>query len=534
MKKLLLIVAFISYANSFAQSADLDREYFKVSYVKLPETPILENDKRTYSINLRGVAIEGFSRVNNPGTLDINYNFSGTTITNAKIDKIKHEKKDKDGNVISTSYTYKAKARFTSSAGITVINALTKESYNKAFQESSDYVSDAFSSYYKAERHYANNKYDIKNNHASKHRATIKNRVKAHLNDKYGYVPYSENKYLWILGSKRHPEYAKHHEAFQKVKEAFEKMKYDEPTDKIAEELEPVIAYFNDVIPRYQGKKRKLRKVRYASYYNIAKMYYYLDMPEKTKEYAQKIIDNDYDKSDGKYLIKSAENLIETLKRNQMTSRHMEVLTEDLRNEEEIAEVVEEEQPKESKISLELQKAYLISAKNDTLLVNINNGDISKIGYTLKTVQLDSKGELVGVLTKNASNCKEVLFIDGTRYKNIKFKESSVKSGSLDLGQAALGGASGKLCKVLFESDKIGLYKFKNKELVILPTGSEKGKSTSGMSFVFGFNKNLAKLAKDCPSVAQKAKSKAYKNIEESLVKFCEELTNCQGDQVSK
>ena len=253
-------------------------------------------------------------------------------------------------------------------------------------------------------------------------------------------------------------------------------------------------------------------------------------MPEKVKEYAQKIIDNDYDKSDGKGFLRNADELIETLKRNEMDSRHMKVLTEDLRNdvvEEEEEKIVVEEQSKENQISLELQKAYLISAKNDTLLVNINSNDISKIGHTLKTVQLDSKGELVGVLTKNASDCKEVLFIDGTRYKNIKFEESAAKSGT-DTS------SSDKLCKVLFESDKIGLYKFNETELVILPAGSEKGVSTSGMSFVFGFDKNLAKIAKDCPAVAKKAGEKKYKNTEESLLKFCEELTNCEGDQASK
>ena len=531
MKKLLLLVAFMLCANSFSQSADLDREYFNVSYVKLPSTPILENDKRTYSINLRGVSIEGFSRVNYPGILDVNYNFNGTTVRNVKVDKIKHEKKDKDGKVTSTWYTYKAKASFTSSAGITVINALTKESNERAFQESSDYTSDEFSSYYKAERHYALNKYDIKSNHAAKHKSLIKNSVRYYLNSKYGYVPYTnQNEFLWILGSKKHPEYAKHHEAYQKVKEIFAKMKYDEPTDEIAKEVEPIIAYFNDVVPRFEGNKRKLRKVRYASYYNIAKIYYYLDMPEKVKEYAQKIIDNDYDKSDGKGFLRNADELIETLKRNEMDSRHMKVLTEDLRNdvvEEEEEKIVVEEQSKENQISLELQKAYLVSAKNDTLLVNINSNDISKIGHTLKTVQLDSKGELVGVLTKNASDCKEVLFIDGTRYKNIKFEESAAKSGT-DTS------SSDKLCKVLFESDKIGLYKFNDTELVILPAGSEKGLSTSGMSFVFGFDKNLAKIAKDCPAVAKKAGEKAYKNTEESLLKFCEELTNCEGDQASK
>lgn len=532
MKKFLPLVALFLYASSFAQSTNLDKERFQVSYVKLPSDPILENDKRTYSINLNGVAIEGFSKVNAPGTLDITYNFSGTNMQEVKIDKIKHEKKDKDGKVISTTYTYKAKSGFTSSATINVINAITGESYEKSFQESTDYTSEEFSSYYKAERHYALNKYEIKNKHRSTHRSSIKSSIKYYLNGRYGYVPYTTNsEFLWILASKKHPEKVKHYEAYEKTKEAFAKMKFDEPTDELAKELEPVIQYFNDVVPRYPGDKRKMRKVKYASYYNLANIYYYLDMPEKVKEYGQKIIDNDYDKSDGKRFIRYAESLKESLDKNKMTSRHMKVVTEDISN---VVEEAEEVAESNEKPNLELNKAYLITQKNDTTLVDVNTSDIASIAYDLKIVQYDNNGSPIGTRIKKANVCKEIVFVDGLRYKNIKFKESSVKSGSVDVAQVALGGATDKLCKVVFESDKIGLYKFNNKELVILTPGEEKGKSTSGMSFVFGFKKNLAKLAKDCPAVAKKAEAKEYKNTEESLIKFCQDLTNCGSDEASK
>lgn len=532
MKRLLLLVILLLPATLLAQSTNLDRERFSVSYVKLPSDPIIENDKRTFSINLNGIAIQGYSKVNAPGTLDINYNFNGTSVSDAKIEKIKHEKKNKEGKVISVSYTYKAKAKFISSATINVINALSGQSYEKTFNNESNYTSNAFNSYYKAERHYAVNKYDIKSNHRSKHKSAIKSNIKSYLNSRYGYVPYStQSEFLWILASKRHPEHQKHHEAYNNMKVVFAKMKYDEPMDEIHKELEPIIQYFNDVIPRYPGKKRKMRKVKYASYFNLANIYYYLDMPEKVKENAQKLIENGYDKSDGKRFIRYAESLTKTLEANKMKSRHMKVLTEDISN---VKEEVKEtpQQPKPSS-NLELNKAYLITKKNDTVLVDINTTNIAKIGYDIKTVQYDNNGTPIGTRIKKAKGCKELLFIDGLHYKNIKFKESSIKSGAVNVGQA-LGGATDKLCKVLFESDKINLYKFNNKELVFVTPGSDKGKSTSGMSFVFGFKKNLMKLAKNCPEVAKKAKAKTYKNTEESLLKFCNDLTDCDTSKSIK
>ncbi|MGB1041873.1 MAG: hypothetical protein ACPGU6_00635 [Tenacibaculum sp.] len=526
MKQKLLLIALFLGVKVFAQSTDLDRERFHVSYVKLPTDPVLENDKRTYSINLNGVKIQGFSKVNAPGVIDIKYSFSGTNVSGAEIKKIKHEKKDKDGNVISTSYTYKALAKFSSSATINVINAVTGDSYEKSFQESADYSSKAFDRYYRAEEFYKNNKYDIKSNYRSKQKSAIKRSIDGYLNARYGYRPYNtKNEFLWILGSKRHPEHAKHHEAYNTMKNIFDKMKYDESTDEIAKELAPVIAYFNEVVTRYVGKKRKMRKVRYASYFNLANIYYYLDMPEKVKEYGQKIIDNNYDKSDGKRFIRYADALSKSLETNKMKSRHMKVVTEDISN-----AIAEEEAPKKEAVveDIELNKAYLITQKNDTTLVDINTKDIARIGYDLRTVQYDTTGRPIGTRIKKAKGCKELLFTDGLHFKNIKFKESSVKSGSVDVGQAVLGGATDKLCKVLFESDKISLYKFNNKELVIVPAGSDKGSSTLSMGFVFGFKKKLAKLAKDCPSVAEKAQKKQYKNTEESLLQFCNDLTSCK------
>lgn len=449
-----------------------------------------------------------------------------------KIEKEKHVKKDKDGNVTSSWYTYKVTANYKSSGRMNVINASTSQSYEESFQQRTDYKSSDFNSYYKAEKYYKINKYDIKSNQRSKHRSEIKSTINSYLNSRYGYRSYSSNlEFLWILASKKHPEKKAHHEAYNKLKNIFEKMKYDETTNEIAKELEPVIAYFNGVIARYPGTKRKMRKVKYASYYNLANIYYYLDMPEKTKEYGQKIIDNDYDKSDGRRFLRSAVSLAKTLEENKMKSRHMKILTEDIsnvKNEEEEREVLSQ-QPKTA-YNLELNKAYLITKKNDTVLVDMNTSDIAKIGYDLKTIQYDANGTPIGTRIKKAKGCKELLFTDGLHYKNIKFKESSVKSSSVDVAQAVLGGATDKLCKVLFESDKISLYKFNNKELVIVPAGSEKGNSTLSMSFVFGFKKKLAKLAKDCPAVADKAKAKKYKNTEESLLKFCNELSDCKTE----
>ncbi len=530
-QRLLLPIALLFCALSFAQSTDLDKENFQVSYVKLPSNPVLEDTKRTYSSNSNVARISGFSKVKAPGTLDFTYSFKGTTTGEVSIEKIKHEKKDKDGNVVSVSYTYRANTSFRSTATLTTINALTGQSNENTFADESTYSSGEADSYYKAERLFNNNKYEIKNSHRSQHKGNIRSDIRSYLDRTYGYVPYTyAYEHFWILGSKKHPEYQKHHEAFDKLKVAFDKMKHDVPMDEIKKEVEPVIEYFNSIIPNYEGTKRKMRKVKYASYYNIAKIYYYLDMPEKVKEYAQKLIENDYDKADGKNFIKMADNLAKILEVNKVASRHMQVLTEDISNVPEEEE--EEKEVQKAAPVFDLNKAYLITKENDTLLVDIKTDDIPKIGYTIKTVEFDSNGAPVATRNKSAKKCKELLFTDGLHFKNIKFKESAIKGGdAVDTSQLVLGGATDKICKVLYESDKIGLYLFQDTEIVILPAGSEKGKSTLSTAFVFGFKKNLSKLAEGCPAVQEKAKNKEYENTEASLIKFCDDLTKCSAAQ---
>ncbi|MBQ4802585.1 hypothetical protein J8L88_06920 [Aquimarina sp. MMG015] len=521
MKQTLLsCIASLLCTISFAQSANIDRENFKTSYVNLPSKPILDDSKRTYSINTGSITIPGFSKVKTGGTLDINYKFHGTKIGTVDIKKEKHEKKDKDGKVLSVSYTYTANVNYASSATLSVNNATNANAYEKSYSESETHTSGEFSTYKKAQDYYNNNRYNLRDKYKSSHKSQFLSSARGHLTSTYGYdIESHEREFFWILRSKKHPEFAKHQEAYQTLQSAFEKMKYNASIDSLKTEVQPVIDYFNSVIPNYQGKKRKIRKVRYASYYNIAKIYYYLDEPEKVKEYAQKIIDNDYDKSDGKYFNRIADQLIEDFKANETKSRHFEVVTEDLSD--------QEEDQNDISTDIEVNQAYLITKENDTTLVDIKTSDINKIAYSLKTVEYDQNGKPFGTRVRKAKKCKELVFIDGDHYRNIKFKESSIKNGEVDAGQMILGGATDKLCKVLFESEKINLYLFNNKELVILPAGSEKGKSTMSTGYVFGFKKNLTKLAEGCTVVQEKIANKEYKNNQEDLLRFCKELTNC-------
>ncbi|QXP61167.1 hypothetical protein [Olleya sp. HaHaR_3_96] len=322
----LLPVVWLFSILGIAQSANLDREKVQVSYVKLPSHPILEKENRTYSSNSSALTISGYKRQSEEAVLTVDFDYHGTQVEDVNINKEKHEKKDKEGNVTSTTYTYAATANYTSTGTLIINNSVSGGSKTQNYSEKKAYKSSDYSTYNKARDYYNNNKDNLRNKQNASHKSIIVNNAKAYLNATFGFVP-TINKYefFWILGSKKHPEFENHHINFDKLKVIIDNMKYDQPIDELEKELEPVITYFENVVEKYQGKKKKLRKVRYASYYNLANIYYYLDQPEKCEAYGQKIIDNDYDKSDGRYFIRIAKNLKQKLESNKVDSRHFSV-----------------------------------------------------------------------------------------------------------------------------------------------------------------------------------------------------------------
>ncbi len=328
MKKLLLVTMLFTI-SFYAQKANLDRKYIKASYLKLPSEPILDDTKRTYTVNSNNIKIEGFSRLEEKASLEIEIMFESTKISDVEIKTIKREKKNKEGKVTSTTYSYQATSSISTSGSLSVKNYISNKNLNRSLSKNERYTSKEFSSNYKAREYWHDNKYSIRSDYSSRQRKEMLSQANHVLNNKYGYPEFVQNALFWFLGSKKHPEYQNHKDMLVKLQAVIAKMSYKTPlTDEIKQGMQEIIKYFESVVPKYPGDKKKFRKIRYSSYYNIAKIYYLLDDTVKSKEYGQKIIDNDYDKKDGKSMIKKAESLEKSFEINKVNTRHFDVLTE--------------------------------------------------------------------------------------------------------------------------------------------------------------------------------------------------------------
>lgn len=373
MKKTLIFSLFLLSISVSAQKVDLDRFYFDVNYQILPKIPV-PFEKRTFTstVNLGGriqtytnssamnekVKIYGWKKTEDNPTVKIELNIEDFVERNVSQEISVDELKDKDGKVISRKEYYYVIANYSGVAHAKIVgprapviltekqieeekakqaaassnrflkNAVVKKdtvASNNGFRFnlSSDlsYKSKEFPTPSAAIKDFYLNKnaiFDEKlRDFAEGSMKDFNNRI----NNSYGFTPESRSEILWILDAKNE-EGKTQIEAIQAVKELFKTMKPNEPIEDLRTNMQPLIEYFESLKTKYPDDNKPSRKMRYSAYYNLAMIYLMLDQPERTIIEAQKLIENDYDKSDGKVFIERANRLMDDFKKANTRSTH--------------------------------------------------------------------------------------------------------------------------------------------------------------------------------------------------------------------
>jgi hypothetical protein len=366
MKKITLLLLLFVSSKNFAQKVDLDRFYFDVKYQDLPSENV-PLEKRTYGIHVKTggpvtnymsesaiydkINLVGWKRVEADPTVGIDFVLEDFVSRGSEAKSETVSNKDKDGKVTSTTY-YWVESRYSARgyAKITgpmappkqeakkeeakpvnkfLVNAVINKpaaptedaqsiSFNKEFTYTTDKNTSGSST---ATTQFNNNKDAIYNQKLREFVdgsiSTLWNRV----NGRYGFPEIATRELVWILDAKN-DEGKTQMEAVEAVKEIFKGMKADEPTDQLEANLKPLIEYFESLKTKYASDDKPGRKMRYSAYYNLAKIYLYLDQPDKTIKEGEALITNDYDPKDGKKLIEEANKLKELLAKTGFATRH--------------------------------------------------------------------------------------------------------------------------------------------------------------------------------------------------------------------
>ena len=344
MKKILLaFIVCLSFISLIAQRVDLDRFNFTASYRDFPDEP-LPAAYRTFNVRIEAapslglgymaanleamVRIEGLKKVTGTGHVTVLAILDDIVFERAETNERIQVTKDKQGVEIKKSffstemiYSFGARASVYDYKGNTILsNYILSDREDKK-----TYRTQEFSNPIDAVNSFNNKMLEIKSNLAKQLVNGAISNLTSMLNTHYGYSVQRVNDIFWVLNNKRHPEYAEQQKAWNNFRNAIVLMNPDEPLDKVRERMKPVIDYYEKVKQIYTSSDKEGRKLRYASYYNLAKIYLYLDDPAAAIREADALSMNDFDESDGRMLRSVAENLDEQLKKNNTTTRHFPV-----------------------------------------------------------------------------------------------------------------------------------------------------------------------------------------------------------------
>lgn len=539
MKKLLHVIFLFFGLSVFAQSTDLDPFDISYSYVNLPTKPIADKKNRTYSFvtnidrNLQynkpkylienQVTISGFEKKEKNGYLSVEVVLQNPAITKKDITNRVSSSKDKNGRV-TNKYYYTVVYSYTQDGNAKVVSGDGKVNKVINFTAQRSAKSQEYESYSQAESF----QYGIYNLIRNNFTTEVVNTLNTELNDEFGYPVKTGTDKLWILANKKHPEQLAEYNAYLTVKNAFDRMNFAEPTTDIATEVKEAIAYFESLPIKYSEDEKAHRKIRYSAYFNLAKIYYLLDNPAKSNEYCQKLIANDYDKSDGETMLKANNELLTLFKVNQITNRHFTVDTKNF--------IFEEKQPAYSgnttsapvtnaPYSIETDQnyilAYMLTIKKDTIAGYMHKSRAMNLSEAVTVTVKDFQGKFSERNFK-ANEVSRLILSNGEEYATVSFRVS------VDNGGMTMASASKKFVKEMFTGNKISVYQYFNGEIILKMANESEGKSNASAGWMLGTKKRFEEMAKGCPSLLERVDKKEFKNNLESILSFAEALEACK------
>jgi hypothetical protein len=348
MKKLFTLLAFVLFiSGADAQRVDLDRFNFSASYRDFPENP-LPDAYKTYNVRIEAspslglgysaknlentILVEGLKKVEGTGHVTVLLMMDDIVFEKPETIEKVTTSRDKQGKEIKKSsfstqliYSFAARMSVYDYKGNTLLsNKILFDRDNKRV-----YKSPQSNSAEEAATYYINKLNEIRSSIAGQLTATIVAQSNQWLNDQYGFPIRRVNDILWVLNNKRHKAYRNQQKAWNDFKNAMAPMNANEPLDKIKQRMQPVIDYFEKIKKEYATADKEDRKMRYSSYYNLAKIYLYLDEPEKAMAEADALAMNGYDERDGKALHLAATLLANKLRKNNASTRHFAVNADD-------------------------------------------------------------------------------------------------------------------------------------------------------------------------------------------------------------
>ncbi len=343
MKKLQIILWLSITTIAFGQKVDLDRYTFTAQFRTLPAVQ-LDSTYRTYNVTVettklmqtyldemtpeKTVLLDGWRRLEETGHVTIKVKIEDILPESVSVKERVENIKDRTGRITGTKsmysqevvYTFSATAYLEDYKGVHIEDFVLADRGSKLYYRSPEFPIQKL-----AEGYFMINALTITRDLFKSNVNRAMRNLSDRISNLYGFGEAQVTDQMWILDSKKHPEYQAHRAAFQQLTAAIFTLTADKPIDGLREQLKPVIAYFEGIKRKYNSNSKWDRKLRYASYYNLAVIYYYLDDPDAMLKEATGLIMNDYDSGDGKNFEYSALRLKNIFRQSGIYTRHFPI-----------------------------------------------------------------------------------------------------------------------------------------------------------------------------------------------------------------
>ena len=325
-----------------AQKIDLDKRKFRIEYLALPTDPTLsyfdyymadvfaeystlEKLKLTSAINSH-LQLEGYVYSEEKAQFSYTISIGEPAVVYQTIDQSTTSYKNSDGTYrYVTKYTAIIQAAipttiylklvpygtvlYTSTFSTVNAPTLFKSSPQDTREKAQYYLTDTWRGLNSSIR-------DIYLKKLSEEVAIVK--------QTYDFRKKNESSFLINIDDKNRTEFTAFNVEVSKAILTLQSLSYKTPIDSSRLSMIPTLNYFLTTAQSIDSADKSQKKIKYASLYNLAICQYYLELLNDSKRTAQEIIDNDYNKNDGKAIIEDVELLLKSMKASEQRSQHLQ------------------------------------------------------------------------------------------------------------------------------------------------------------------------------------------------------------------
>jgi len=257
-----------------------------------------------------------------PGDPIVHIDLGNLIIVSSDVSERREESKDRKGNV-TVHYYYKVNVVYKFDAKYRIMQdekVLVEEKVYDSFF-SKNYSSQEYGSRKEASDFWRNNRDVLISEFARGASMGTASRASSIASRRFGFPVIRTTDIIKTINEKKHDENERFRRAAESLKETIQAMTGEEGMDM--NRVEGLIDYFKNIPAKYPDPKSKADvRLKYAAYYNLCKIYLYLDQPENVAQYADLILSNGHDKKDEERMKKAAKELTTMFEKTGIKTRH--------------------------------------------------------------------------------------------------------------------------------------------------------------------------------------------------------------------